>query len=249
MQVSDLGNAAIAEANTAVLIGRFQGEELTGDLIEMLLGFSFMTKEGMLDWSWMGVDPKEWPSQRLDWELYRVEHLTYVSSMESSMARWLTYLWIAGYTALRTMARGEWAVPHNCQFCGIKGNAQGSVDPFDYFEATLKHVVTTNKCYGGMFAENSLDVSGSCLVPSVLELLQIDDPEITPRDVLPAATVLYLGPGSRRQWLTGIKAMWEAFSQLTHNTRLKAFQVLKGRPEDTPKWSQWVSMANKRLSL
>ena len=28
----------------------------------------------------------------------------------------------------------------------------------------------------------------------------MDDPNITPRDVLPAATIMYMRPGGHRQW-------------------------------------------------
>ena len=64
------------------LIGRAQGEKTVGDLIEMLLsGFSFVAKEATFDWSWLVIDPKEWPSQRLDGEVHRVEHLTVMTSM------------------------------------------------------------------------------------------------------------------------------------------------------------------------
>ena len=32
----------------------------------MLLGISFAVKDAMLDWEWLGIDPIEWPPQRLD---------------------------------------------------------------------------------------------------------------------------------------------------------------------------------------
>ena len=42
--------------------------ELIGDL-KLLLEFSFMSKEGMLDWSWVGINELEWSPQRPDWEM------------------------------------------------------------------------------------------------------------------------------------------------------------------------------------
>ena len=60
-----------------------------GDVVEMLLGISFAVKDAMLDWEWLGIDPKEWPPQRLDWEMYRIEHLSLVSSMKAQLAGWL----------------------------------------------------------------------------------------------------------------------------------------------------------------
>ena len=41
--------------------------------MEMLLSISFAVKDAMLDWEWLGIDEKEWPPQRLDWEMYRID--------------------------------------------------------------------------------------------------------------------------------------------------------------------------------
>ena len=55
----------------------------------MLLSVSFACKDAMLKWSWLGIDKEEGPPQRLDWEMYRLEHLSYVSNMEASLSEWL----------------------------------------------------------------------------------------------------------------------------------------------------------------
>ena len=52
-----------------------------------------MTKEGMLDWNWLGIDLKEWSSQGLDWEVYWVEHLAIAHTMENTMEKQLNFLW------------------------------------------------------------------------------------------------------------------------------------------------------------
>ena len=43
----------------------------------------------MLEWEWLGIDEKEWPPQRLEWEMYRIEHLAFASNMEASFDGWL----------------------------------------------------------------------------------------------------------------------------------------------------------------
>ena len=53
----------------------------------------------MLDWEWLGIDSVEWPPQRLDWEMYRIEHLSSVSNMESQFAGWLEQPWHILYSA------------------------------------------------------------------------------------------------------------------------------------------------------
>ena len=57
-----------------------------GDIVEMLLSISFACKDAMLEWEWLGKDMEEWPPQRLDWEMYRIEHLSFVSNMEASFS-------------------------------------------------------------------------------------------------------------------------------------------------------------------
>ena len=60
-----------------------------GDVVEMLLSISFAVKDAMLDWERIGIDEKEWPPQRLDFEIYRIEHLSFASNMEAQFAGWL----------------------------------------------------------------------------------------------------------------------------------------------------------------
>ena len=79
MTFTDLMNnhytRAVREASLDLILGRSDNIVKVGDLVEMLLGISFAVKDAMLDWEWLGIDPVEWPPQRLDWEMYRIEHL------------------------------------------------------------------------------------------------------------------------------------------------------------------------------
>ena len=67
--LSDLGNCfsdkAFAEGCDFLRwVGQIN-EVAVGDLIEMPLSVSFACKDAMLDWELLGIDPVEWPPQRL----------------------------------------------------------------------------------------------------------------------------------------------------------------------------------------
>ena len=98
-------------------LGRAANEVVVGDLVEMLLSISLACEDAMLEWSWLGVDLEEWPPQRLDWEMYRIEHLAEVSNLEASLERWLQYPWHVGYATLRCMACQNWQSQHSCPIC------------------------------------------------------------------------------------------------------------------------------------
>ena len=87
MTLTDLMNHhyanAVREGMIDLTLGRANKEVKIGDIVEMLLSISFACKDAMLEWEWLGIDMNEWPPQRLDWEVYRIEHLSFVSTMES----------------------------------------------------------------------------------------------------------------------------------------------------------------------
>ena len=100
-----------------LILGRSDNIVKVGDVVEMLLGISFAVKDAMLDWEWLGIDPIEWPPQRLDWEMCRIEHLSFVSNMEAQFAGWLEQPWHILYSALRCMACQNWQRQHLCPIC------------------------------------------------------------------------------------------------------------------------------------
>ena len=116
MTLTDLKNdhytIAVREAMVDLIQGRSDHNVKVGDVVEMLLSISFGVKDSMLDWTWLGINPKEWPSQRLDWETYRIEHLAFASNMEESMIEWIQYPWHVLYEGLRCMACQDWKRPH-----------------------------------------------------------------------------------------------------------------------------------------
>ena len=95
-------------------MGRADNVVAVGDLVEMLLNVVFACKDGMLDWDWRGIDTLEWSPQRLDWEIYRTEHLAFPKYMEYSMDGWLSQSCFVFYAALRSMAVLDWTVSHSC---------------------------------------------------------------------------------------------------------------------------------------
>ena len=89
------------EGYEAFKVGRAKNEVAIEDLTEILLSISLASKDAMLDWEWFGIDLVEWPPQRLDWEISRIEHLACAMYMEST---WLSMPWHTGFAALRGMA-------------------------------------------------------------------------------------------------------------------------------------------------
>ena len=87
MTLTDLMNnhytRGVREAILDLILGRSYNIVKVGGVVEMLLSISLAVKDAMLDWEWLGIDEKEWPSQRLDWEMYRIEHLSFASNMEA----------------------------------------------------------------------------------------------------------------------------------------------------------------------
>ena len=96
MTLTDLGNKsyddAINEASPSFKIGRADHSVAVGGIIGMLLAPSFSSKEGVVDWEWLGVDSREWSPQRLGWETHRVEHLHWQGVWNPLWkSGWLTY--------------------------------------------------------------------------------------------------------------------------------------------------------------
>ena len=72
MTLTDLMNhqyARVREAMMDLILGRSDHIVKIGDVVEMLLSISFAVKDAMLEWQWLGIDEKEWPPQRLGWEM------------------------------------------------------------------------------------------------------------------------------------------------------------------------------------
>ena len=112
MTLTDLMNhqyaRAMREGMMDLTLGRSDHEVKIGDIVAMLLSISFAVKDAMLEWEWLGIDMQEWPPQRLDWEMYHIEHLAFASNMDASFTAWLQQPWHILYSALRCMACQEW---------------------------------------------------------------------------------------------------------------------------------------------
>ena len=107
MTLTDLMNqhyaSAVREGMMDLILVRSDHEVKMGDIVEMLLSISFAVKDAMLEWQWLGIDEGEWPPQRLDWEMYHIEHLAFTSNLEAAFDGWLQQPWHL-YSALRCMA-------------------------------------------------------------------------------------------------------------------------------------------------
>ena len=170
MTLSDLQNehytVAVREAMMDLILGRSDNSVKVGDMVEMLLSISFGVKDSMLDWTWLGINPKEWPPQRLDWEMYRLEHLAFASNMEEEMTGWINYPWHVLYSALRCMACQDWKRPHSCPVCkAVARNTGGTHDAWAYFKGCLTHLDSAPKCIGSLLLEDPLNARGKSLIP------------------------------------------------------------------------------------
>ena len=164
MALMDLQNehytVAVREAMMNLMLGRSDKNVQVGDVVEMLLSISFGVKDSMLDWTWLGINPKEWPPQRLDWEMYRLEHLAFVGNMKAEMKEWINYPWHVVYSALRCMAYRDWKRQHECPVCGASRNNGGTHDAWAYMKGCLSHLDSAPKCIGSLLLDDPLNARG-----------------------------------------------------------------------------------------
>ena len=167
MTLTDLMNHhanAVREGMMDLTLGRSDHEVKIGDTVEMLLRNLFAVKDAMLEWEWLGIDMDEWPPQRLDWEMYRIEHLAFASNMEASFTMW--HPWHSVYSALRCMACQEWQHQHVCPIClKTDRNIGGVHNAWAYFDGCLTHLSTAPRCIGYLLNEDPLSGRGKSLAP------------------------------------------------------------------------------------
>ena len=175
-------------------LGRAKKEIAIGGMVKLLLSISFACKDAMFEWEWLGIDTQEWPPQRLDWEMYRPEHLAFVSNMEVSFRSWLEYPWHTGYSALRCMACQSWQVQHVCPICKRFDRNIGRVNnPWSYVNGCLG-------CIGAFLNADSPDATGQSMISSTAELFAKFHPPFCVKDFMPATTMVYMEPGGHWQW-------------------------------------------------
>ena len=249
MTLMDLQNehytVAVREAMMNLLLGRSDKDVQVGDVVEMLLSISFGVKDSMLDWTWLGIDPREWPPQRLDWEMYRLEHLAFASNMEAEMKEWISYPWHVVYSALRCMAYRDWKRQHECPVCGVSRNNGSTHDAWAYMKGCLSHLDSAPKCMGSLLLEDPLNARGKSLIPSVATLLTELSPEKQARDWLPPMTILYVAPGGHRQWPVSIKPMLDRLSWIVLKTRPAALIHLREALSTRKEWKPYCRQGPK----
>ena len=155
---------------------------------------------------------KEWPPQRLDWEMYRIEHLSFASNMETSFEGWLQQPWHILYSALRCMSCQERQRQHVCPICcNTVRNSGGTRDAWACFDGCLTHLSTAHKCIGHFLTEDPLSGRGKSMIPSVASLLAELYPNRGAREWLPMLTIIYMAPGGHRQWPISISALLDRY--------------------------------------
>ena len=254
MTLSDLQNehytTAVREAMMDLILGRSDNYVKVGDVVEMLLSISFGVKDSMLDWLWLGINPQEWPPQRLDWEMYRLEHLAFVSNMEEQMTAWIEHPWHVLYSALRCMACQDWKRQHSCPVCrAVARNNGGTHDAWAYFNGCLTHLGTAPKCIGALLREDPLHARGESLIPTVASMLAELSPKKKARDWLPPLTILYMAPGGHRQWPVSIKPLLDRLSWIVLKTRPLALMHLREALHDNPNWKPMYRQGPKVESV
>ena len=241
MTLTDLMNnhytRGVREAMLDLILGRSDNIVKVGDVVEMLLGISFAVKDAMLDWEWLGIDPIEWPPQRLDWEMYRIEHLSFVSNMEAQFAGWLEQPWHILYSALRCMACQDWQSQHLCPICrNAHRNSGGTHDAWAYFHGCITHLSSTPRCIGSFMVEDTLNRRGRPMTPPVISLLETLSPKQGAREWLPMLSIIYMAPGGHRQWPMSITALLGRLSWIVLQTRPLALSYFQDAVQRDPHW-------------
>ena len=210
----------VREGMHTLTLGRANKEVAIGDMVE---------------WEWLGIDTQEWPPQRLDWEMHRIEHLAFVSNTKASFKSWLAYPWQIGYLALRCMACQSWQAQHVCPICKRSDRNIGGVNnPWLYMDGCLEHVSTGAGCMGALLKAESPENTGSSMILFTSELLSKLHPPNCIRSFMPATTTLYMGLGGHRQWPMSINALLDRFSMLILKTRKLALLNFQAAVQNNP---------------
>ena len=137
----------VREAMLDMILGRSDHIAKVGNVVEMFLSISFAIKDAMFYWEWSGIGER---SERLDWEMYRVEHLSCVSNMEASFEGWFNNH--GTFSTQRCMACQEWPRQYVCPICcNIDRNiSNGST-----------HNVWT--CFDGCITHLNLSITPKCI--------------------------------------------------------------------------------------
>ena len=171
------------------------------------------------------------------WEMYRIEHLSFVSNIEAQFASWLQYPWHILYSALRSMACQDWRYQHLCPICrNAHRNSGGSHDAWAYFNGCLSHLSAAPKCIGSFMLEDTLKGRGNPMTPPVITLLERLSPKQEAREWLPAVSIIYMAPEGHRQWPMSIAALLDRLSWILLQTRSLALTCFQEAVQRDPKW-------------
>ena len=126
---------------------------------------------------------EEWPPHRLDWEMYRIEHLLYVSNMEASLEVWLQYPWHAGYAALRSMACQNW---HHTMLVQFDCNQNGVRTCGAICQDVLSICIVVLGAWDPSSMQTHQPLQGATMIPTTADLLKEMYPNKRTRDSCPS---------------------------------------------------------------
>ena len=114
-----------------------------------------------------------------------------------------------------------------------QSQAKRGKDPCSYMHGCLEHLHYGASCLGSLLNSQSPNTDGESMIPTTAELLKLMYPGKCARDFLPFSTIVYMGPGGRRQWPMSIV---DRFSFLAHTTRKSAIEHLAKAAKAFPDW-------------
>ena len=166
-----------------------------GDRIESLFNISFWTKEGAIDWSWLGLDTpgKERTADSLvvatEWKCYKIAERALVDFFVDSP-------WPCAMSVLRVLQMCEaddlsvLQMPKTCPWCGHVLKLEG-MSLYMQIWSYLDHARTGQKCtntYAGILVAN--EIKGQAF-PDVRDLLSVKDKQAV-KEFESTAAVVYI---------------------------------------------------------
>ena len=207
LKTSDWGNDIFVEAAKSVSPGLFvnvgDNKSDRGDRVESLFNISFWTKEGAVDWSWLGLDTpgKEREADSLvvamEWKCFKIAERDLVDSFLDSP-------WSCAMSVLRVLQMCEaddlsvLQIPKTCPWCHHVLKQEGTslyMQIWTYLDHARTGTGYTNT-YTGILVGS--EVKGQAF-PDVRDLLSVKNKQAV-KEFESSAAVVYISGKGHRQW-------------------------------------------------
>ena len=167
----------------------------TSDRVESLFNISFWTKEGAIDWNWLGLDTpgKEREADSLavamEWKCYKIAERALVDFFVDSP-------WVCSMSVLRVLQMCEaddlsvLQMPKTCPWCDHVLKLEG-MSLYMQIWTYLDHARTGRECtntYTGILAGN--EIHGQAF-PDVRDLLSVKDKQAV-KEFESSAAIVYI---------------------------------------------------------